>query len=234
LDQAGEHPHPVLRLAGRLDPDGAPLVRAALDKLLATRPAGVIVDVAGLHAVDETCLPVFLVAAQHAVAWPGCPLVLCGGSVELAGMLARQAIDRMVPMYPDRRRALAEVSHPDAVARSTERLLPVPASPGVARWLAERACRRWKLDGIGPVAQLITTELVGNAVRHAGTPIDLTLTRSPAYLHIGVRDGSRSRPRRLPPGEPAGRGLMIIGAFASAWGCTATPDGKVVWATLPA
>jgi hypothetical protein len=78
--------------------------------------------------------------------------------------------------------------------------------------------------------------LVSNAVRHAGTPIEVVVARTGRYVHLAVRDYV-SRPARLlgSAGEdvPGGRGLLIVDAFTSCWGCTPTRDGKVTWATLP-
>jgi hypothetical protein len=86
------------------------------------------------------------------------------------------------------------------------------------------------------VAGLVATELVGNAVRHAGTPIDLVITRTRWHLHLAVRDYAAQRARLVGSNgenEPGGRGLLIVEAFTTSWGCTPTRDGKVTWATLP-
>jgi hypothetical protein len=81
----------------------------------------------------------------------------------------------------------------------------------------------------------VATELVGNAVRHARTPIDLAITRTHRYLHLAVRDYASQPPRLLGPndGKHGGHGLVIVEAFTTCWGFTPTSDGKVTWATLP-
>ena len=126
------------------------------------------------------------------------------------------------------------------LARLAQRLAPVPGSIPVGRWLATRACERWGLPGAAARAGQIVTELVGNAVEHAGTPIVLVLTYTPPELRIAVRDGCTRLPR-LPrqraaepeaPGEGQGRGMLVVAAYATEHGAALDRDGKVVWATL--
>src|SRR4051794_1817204 len=70
------HPYPVVRLAGVLDADTAPLVRSALLDVLATQPPAVIVDVAELALPDPACLAVLDQVARDAEDWPAAGLVL--------------------------------------------------------------------------------------------------------------------------------------------------------------
>jgi anti-sigma regulatory factor (Ser/Thr protein kinase) len=92
-------------------------------------------------------------------------------------------------------------------------------------------------------AQIVTTELVANALRHAGTRMELTVTLRQRCLHLSVRDGNGSAPRLREAGceiedeaeseiAAGGRGLRIVEALAAGWGSTPTRNGKVVWATL--
>jgi anti-sigma regulatory factor (Ser/Thr protein kinase) len=82
----------------------------------------------------------------------------------------------------------------------------------------------------------VLSELVGNVVRHAGTPMDVTLTLRRPYLHVTVSDGSRAVARPGSPGLRAegGRGLMLVRELTQRWGSAPLGDGKVVWAMLPA
>ena len=79
------------------------------------------------------------------------------------------------------------------------------------------------------------SELVGNVVRHARTPMRITLTLQPPYLHLAVADGSRSRGLRAQPDLAAegGRGLMLSASWPSAGAASPLADGKVVWASCP-
>ncbi|MFJ4618336.1 ATP-binding protein [Streptomyces sp. NPDC088812] len=120
----------------------------------------------------------------------------------------------------------------------------------LARLLVERQFEEWGLPRTDPVARAvaaITAELAANAVTHGRTPgrdFEVCLSLSPARARVEVGD---TRPDRLPPvpdgTAPAaspppdtatnGRGLLLVDAFATRWGCE-TGDGftKTVWADV--
>ncbi|HET9059011.1 MAG TPA: ATP-binding protein [Acidimicrobiales bacterium] len=84
-------------------------------------------------------------------------------------------------------------------------------------------------------AQLGTSELVANAVRHAGTDILLTVSLSNAVT-ISIEDHQPELRRPMPPrsdelGE-SGRGLHIVAAVSQDWGVRSIAGGKVIWFTL--
>lgn len=111
---------------------------------------------------------------------------------------------------------------------------PVPGAVGAARTLTVDACRAWHLPPQAvDVAELVTAELVGNAVRHARTRIDVTVSRSPGRLHIAVRDLVPAQIRRTC--STGGRGLLIVASVTTHWGFTPAPGagpGKIVWAVV--
>ena len=78
---------------------------------------------------------------------------------------------------------------------------------------------------------LLTSELVTNAVRHAGTDVRLGVTVELDEVRVDVRDGSTSAPRRQDPDPEAtqGRGLSTVNALADAWGIEPDTPGKLVW-----
>ncbi|MCE6996144.1 ATP-binding protein [Saccharothrix sp. S26] len=80
----------------------------------------------------------------------------------------------------------------------------------------------------------VTDELVGNARRH-GTPprtCRLLLIDQGRRLRIEVDDTSVGQPRIRRPDTSGGRGMIIVGALATAWGVVRHPDHKTVWAEL--
>ncbi|MEV5970159.1 ATP-binding protein [Streptomyces sp. NPDC051921] len=96
-------------------------------------------------------------------------------------------------------------------------------------------------------AELLTAELVANAVEHAPGhgPIELVVELLPAHggCQIEVHDGRPAAPGELIRPEPAapvdpwqehGRGLLLIRALSSDCGHRPTAHGKAVWFTLPA
>ena len=82
--------------------------------------------------------------------------------------------------------------------------------------------------------QLLVTELVTNAARHAGTPVELTVTTSVGRVRIEARDGSAVIPTSHQVDTPTRhRGLHLIEDLAEAWGVDAQDaGGKVVWCEL--
>jgi anti-sigma regulatory factor (Ser/Thr protein kinase) len=84
-------------------------------------------------------------------------------------------------------------------------------------------------------AVLATSELVTNAVTHAGTSGDLVVSTGRARVRIEVRDHSSELPvlHHATPEEQHGRGLALIDALSARWGVSFLPkEGKAVWCEL--
>jgi hypothetical protein len=117
------------------------------------------------------------------------------------------------------------------VESSEIELEPRPASVGQARRFVSGALEQWGLEDIDYDVSVVVSELVTNAVLHAGTAVTVRLVRN-GGLRIEVSDGSRVMPitRNRSTSATTGRGLHLIQALATAWGCTPTDSGKVIWA----
>lgn len=128
----------------------------------------------------------------------------------------------------------------DTSRRQEFALPPNHVAPRVARRLVAAVC-----DGLGSaqvdVAQLLTSELVTNAVNHAhqdaavGGGVVLVVHRQAGALRIEVTDPDL-RPLAPGPARPgflqdSGWGLQLVDQLASEWGSHELPagDGKVVW-----
>ncbi len=117
-------------------------------------------------------------------------------------------------------------------------VLPAEAqSASEARLLVLTACRRWGASVVCADAELVVTELVANAVRHAGTEITVRLAalkNTPGGVRAEVSDGSQRpvRPRHANALEESGRGLFLVDRLSSRWGADATSNGKTVWAEI--
>ncbi|MGH4025207.1 MAG: ATP-binding protein [Pseudonocardiaceae bacterium] len=83
-------------------------------------------------------------------------------------------------------------------------------------------------------AQVVVTELVSNAVEHAGGGIELTVTIRRHVLRLEVSDASDVLPYPLECAVDTlrGHGLRLVAGLTDHWGCKATPNGKIVWADL--
>ncbi len=83
------------------------------------------------------------------------------------------------------------------------------------------------------VAQLLTSELVTNSVRHgpAGpdTSIGLFLAVDRHRLRVEVSDGSPTGARPRPPDEDGGFGLALIADMSSRWGAGREGDRNLTW-----
>lgn len=119
--------------------------------------------------------------------------------------------------------------------------------PGEARYVAaaRRALRRhlhdWGMDGLADTAELVLSELGGNAARHAcdldDRLIETRFGRLPdGTLRIEVHDASDSKPelRRTTDDAESGRGLALVDALTGGlWGVSDRDGpGKTVWALI--
>ena len=112
-----------------------------------------------------------------------------------------------------------------------------PSSVGAARRFITARTAAWSFPE--PAADqlvLIGSELVTNAVLHARTELTLTLELRDGRVRICVRDRSWAPAtlRHYRPDALTGRGLGVVAALSDRWGVSTAPDGKVVWAELPA
>jgi anti-anti-sigma regulatory factor/anti-sigma regulatory factor (Ser/Thr protein kinase) len=223
----------VLRPIGRLDLASTVDFRDRLWKALAQQPPGIVVDLAGLTVEDDLPLTVFLAFAGKAARQPGCPVVLCAPSSALRAGLDRLGVSQAVTVCPTCAQALAVVASAPAPSRYRRLLPPSPNACALARHVVAEACRAWNLPGVLVDAQAVVTELVANAVRHAGGDMRLTVAHGQRYLHLSVWDRSPLAAVRMWPRPRGGRGLTVVEALSVSWGSTPTAGGKVVWATLP-
>ncbi|WP_020133517.1 ATP-binding protein [Streptomyces sp. 351MFTsu5.1] len=110
------------------------------------------------------------------------------------------------------------------------------AVPETRRALRE-LLRQWGRPGRSEIAELLTSELVTNALVHTDRDAVVTATVGPQALRVEVRDFVAHRPRvRIPEaGESThGRGLVLVQSLADAWGVRAHGVGKSVWFELDA
>ena len=82
-----------------------------------------------------------------------------------------------------------------------------------------------------PSATLIVSELVTNAVVHAGGTIDLRVALTDESLRVDIHDTSDLLPHLRQP-DVGGRGLHIVNAIATNWGVTTDGHGKTTWFEL--
>jgi anti-sigma regulatory factor (Ser/Thr protein kinase) len=120
-----------------------------------------------------------------------------------------------------------------------------PASVAAARRLVRETLAEASIDAdFADDVLLATSELVANAVLHAGGPVRVRLlvtVEPPASVRIEVGDESPVLPslREYEADASTGRGLALVARLASRWGIEAAPAatsrvGKLVWCELRA
>ncbi|WP_158835464.1 SpoIIE family protein phosphatase [Streptomyces sp. NRRL S-350] len=91
----------------------------------------------------------------------------------------------------------------------------------------------WGLHALVDWAELLTSELITNALVHAGSPTQLRLFCN-RVLTVEVADQETEAPRirRARTEDEGGRGIHLVNELAHRWGSRRTGDGKVVWFEL--
>jgi anti-sigma regulatory factor (Ser/Thr protein kinase) len=111
----------------------------------------------------------------------------------------------------------------------------LPSDPEAVGTARERvACRlvEWGLDDEVFTTEIVVSELVTNAIRHAAGPITLRLILEDSTLICEVSDHSNTFPRlrRAHTYDEGGRGLLLVAQLSRRWGTRSTTDGKIIWA----
>lgn len=140
------------------------------------------------------------------------------------------------------RPALAVVAGPiDRAATSASEIFlslpPEPQSCAVARRAVAAFCRTHRLAELADDAALITSELVGNAVAHAGGLISLAAQIGAGRLLVRITDDDTAHTvtQCLCDEElrESGLGMHVVDSLAGGWGATPHALGKIVWFRLP-
>ncbi|WP_326596213.1 SpoIIE family protein phosphatase [Streptomyces sp. NBC_01803] len=125
-------------------------------------------------------------------------------------------------------------------ARAAAIFEPVGRSVATARGFVRDTLQGWGLADLIEDAVVLTSELVTNAVVHAGTSAEVRCLRDEQGVRVEVVD--RHPERELPLAEVSrgrldlnsegGRGLLLCAALASRWGVDYTAAEKCVWFRL--
>lgn len=155
-------------------------------------------------------------------------------TTSLAGV-PESIVDALLPDGPDddvailiaRARATVDAASM-SMHRDTGR-----ASIADARHFVTESLGRWHVPrSVVQDVELITSELVTNAMVHGGAPVDVRLQLTGSRVVLEVQDDATSDlPRTRNPHEEDehGRGLHIVDALSDEWGTRTTPRGKCVW-----
>lgn len=222
-------PVAVVELAGPLRLEGTGRVQLTVRKLLTEPRLAIVLDVAGLHEIDDICVSLFPTVGRIALE-QRVSLIVAAPSVPLRARL--RPVGRFVNVVDSVDEAmLAAAERPVPLQRVWLQLRPEPLAPVRARRFVARACEDNQHAELRNDAVLVANELVSNAMQHGGAgTIELTLDFRRYYLRISVHDTGP------PLGEDDyGYGLALVETLSASWGCTPDPDGagKLIWADLP-
>lgn len=151
---------------------------------------------------------------------PGaCPLVT---PHDPGGVADQTLLERAMPPPPRR----------DRVDGHTATLPASPGSAATARQFLRQVLSPRTSAQERATVELLTTELVANAVVHARSSCDVRVTeRADGSLRVEVTDGADGTPARqaVAPTDATGRGLLLVDGLAARWGTSSTETGKTVW-----
>ena len=109
-------------------------------------------------------------------------------------------------------------------------------TPAAARRFVRAALESVEADPVVvDTAELLTDELVTNAIVHANSKSYLSIKAVKGAVRVEVSDPDDRLPTMAPAdtAAPGGRGLVIVNGMASAWGAERGRDGgKTVWFEL--
>ena len=138
------------------------------------------------------------------------------------------------------RRLAAELSALVGLVEAVEQLLTEASqrfeqdaqSPRAARRFVSQALTAVDDDDLTDTVTLLVSELVTNAVLHAGSDVEVLVRLTATAARVEVTDASARAvaPRDAASDEDSGRGLALVGNLARRWGVREAPGGgKTVW-----
>ncbi|WP_051837425.1 SpoIIE family protein phosphatase [Streptomyces sp. NRRL WC-3742] len=102
-----------------------------------------------------------------------------------------------------------------------------------SRRFARETLESWGLGALADWAELLTSELITNALVHAGSPTQLRLfCNRTLTVEVADRESEVPRMRRAHTEDEGGRGIHLVNELAHRWGSRRTRNGKVVWFEL--
>src|SRR5206468_1737660 len=119
--------------------------------------------------------------------------------------------------------------------RRAEVTLPTDVTaPRLARRFVADTVTSWGAHDLVETAKLLASELVTNALRHAGGARLLVVQENADCIRLEVVDHGRGGARRRSPriDDIGGRGLVLVEAMAARWGASPSNGAHVVWCEM--
>jgi anti-sigma regulatory factor (Ser/Thr protein kinase) len=105
------------------------------------------------------------------------------------------------------------------------------ASVGAARRFVNEVLGTVVTPEAMEVTTLMTSEVVTNAVVHAGSPVDLVVRQIGRCVQVETTDAAKQPPVVVARADTSasGLGMAIVAALSEEWGVVPTAEGKTVW-----
>ncbi len=210
----------VVLVAGELDMEAVAAIGDEVATVLALDERPVAIDASGLTFMDSSGVAVLLRLAGRFG-----PIEVRDASAIVRQIIRSSGVDERLVVPPG-----------GAVERQRHYRCATPSVREARRFVVDalQGLPRETLE----IVEVLVSELATNAVRHAETEFDVTVTHDGAHgpIRVEVADHGDGVPKQLEPGsvEPRGRGLKIVDGLSDRWGCTPSPGGgaKTVWFEL--
>lgn len=223
-----------LVVSGRLGVDAVAGLRRTVHKCAAEMPAGLVLDLNGITAVEGVVLRAVPALQRYcANLVPPRALVVRAAADSLAARALRCQFGAAVGVSLDLESA--SVKAITAAGPWPTALLPLhphAKTVGQARRFAHEVCRRWLIPWVGHRVQLVTGELVANALTHAPGRARLTVSLSREWVRVSVSDSSPRLPTARLGSPSPDRGLGVVELASLRWGTFVVHPGKAVWADV--
>ncbi|QLJ03231.1 ATP-binding protein [Streptomyces sp. NEAU-sy36] len=227
-------PRPLHRPLGDVGTDRSSVEDAGPRAPMTARPPRVAEDP---HRAASTARPPHRVPPEPA-GTPDPPGAPDSAGARTPGDVPAPIADRRRPRLPGRSAAGSGLLGPTASFDLPAR----PAAVGSARRVVRELLTAWGIpQDVRDDALLVTSELVTNALVHAGGDrIACRLDGTADRIRVEVEDEAGDEDVALPvacrpgPDDQHGRGLLLVEALSRGWGVTFPPGrpARVVWAEL--
>lgn len=217
----------------------APELARELTWALAEQPQILVCDLTDMPVPVPDALRLFAPVVRYLADWPGTGVVVVSTpEAQVRKCLSSQPLPGTFLLSETRDVGVGELQALlPSLGRVGVQLQAQLTAPRAARAFTARSLLDWQLTSLISSACLVASELVTNAVIHAASTVDVTLSRADGRIQLTVRDhgAGHPTPRSHEPDDRHlnGRGLLLVQHIARGWGVfPAEAEGKTVWAVF--
>lgn len=212
---------------------------SALDAVRAWQPDLAVIDLAmpvagGLDVIEEINAAAPSTRIVVVSGFPGRGLEQLVVSRGAAGYVRKRPSIRAV--IDDIVMAAGALEMAEQVLADSRTFPQDPATPRAARRFMDEILDRWACRPAVDTLHLVLSEVVSNAVLHAGSAPEVAVRLLDGFLRVEVADDSSVLPeaREADESSVGGWGMGIIASETSRWGVERRAGGgKVVWFDVP-